>query len=494
MKRRIGPRFQIHLVRRRCWTLGLAIASALAMVLGSVGPATAEDGTGGIVEEEVSFRSGAVTLRGTIFVPDGAASLPAVALVHGSGPGPRGQLRREAEAFAREGIAVLIYDKRTRGYSGSGLGERSYDLLADDALAAVGALRRHPAVDPGSVGLWGLSEGGWVVPLAANRSDDVAFVVLVGASGVPPARQVSWYLENELRHRGVSGSMVGAVARTGIRVQAGTGGMAEADHDHVRPLERLRQPVLALWGEKDRVVPPAESARVFQAALRSGRTGSRTIRFFPEAQHGLEYSPDGYTRSETLVRGYPEMVAGWIREVSRHEAPAPSADPPPPQPRISRPLEPLAWWESGWVQLGAMAVPILAFGLYVAATLGAALAHLLRGRKRGGSGTTNPLARRWARCAAVGGLATMLGFVLYFGFLLSTAGSVVGPVVAGRALPWLTLQALAAFTCVAGVLLAASWWRTPRKSTTSERTRNGVVLLGGVVFAMWAAYWGLLTP
>jgi hypothetical protein len=35
-------------------------------------------------------------------------------------------------------------------------------------LAAVGTLRAHPEVDPEAGGLWGRSEGGWLVPLAAT--------------------------------------------------------------------------------------------------------------------------------------------------------------------------------------------------------------------------------------------------------------------------------------------------------------------------------------
>src|ERR687897_587767 len=97
-----------------------------------------------------------------------SGSRAAMALIHGSGPGPRELRRADAEAFAREGIVTLIYDKRTEGYSESGLGERSYELLAQDALAAVRALRAHPEGDPGAVGLWGRSEGGWVGPLAPH--------------------------------------------------------------------------------------------------------------------------------------------------------------------------------------------------------------------------------------------------------------------------------------------------------------------------------------
>jgi pimeloyl-ACP methyl ester carboxylesterase len=420
-----------------------------ALMAGSGSTTYAANADDSISEEEICFESGNVVLHGTILVPNGASPgrKPAMALVHGSGPGPRELRRPDAEAFAREGIVSLIYDKRTKGYSESGLGERAYELLAQDALAAVGTLRAHPEVDPEAVGLWGRSEGGWVVPLAANRSEEVAFVVLVGASGVSPARQVSWFLESQLRHLGVSGSMVEAVSRTGIRVQVGTDGLAEANHDPVGPLERLRQPVLAMWGEKDRVVPPAESARIVQDALERGGNERYAIRFIPDGDHGLYSSPDGFVPGDAPAPEYPETVGSWVEQVVGGQEPGPSvAGPAPEQARPSRPITLLAWRESGWVQLGAMVLPSLTFASYLAVAFVAALARRVRGRPYEAQEATTSRVLRWAPWVASAGLATILGFVCYFGLLVVTAASVVGPVVVGRPIPWLVLQALSVAT------------------------------------------------
>jgi uncharacterized protein len=467
----------------------------LALLAGSGSTTHAVNADDGISEEEVRFESGDMTLRGTVLVPDAPGRKPAMVLVHGSGPGPRDLRRPDAEAFTRRGIVTLIYDKRTEGYSESGLGERSYELLAQDALAAVRTLRAHPEVDPDAVGLWGRSEGGWVVPLAANRSEEVAFIVLVGASGVSPARQVSWFLENQLRYLGISGSMVEAVSRTGIRVQVGTDGFAEAYHDAVESLERLRQPVLAMWGEKDRVVPPAESARIVQGALERGGNERYTIRFIPDADHGLYSSPDGFVPGDAPAPEYPETVGSWVEHAVRGQELGPSiAGPAPEQARPSRPITPLAWWESGWVQLGAMVLSALAFASYPAVAFGAALARRMRGRPYEALEPTTLRVRRWAPWLASAGLATILGFVCYFGLLIVTAASVVGPVVAGRPIPWLALQAMSVATCVFTVRLAASWRSSPKMLAGTDRARTGVLLAGGTVFAAWAAYWGLLSP
>lgn len=460
----------------------IALVTLVVFAFGSAHPARAE-GQGGFREEAITFTSGDVTLHGTVLIPDGPGDAPALALVHGAGPHTREATRAEAEAFARLGVAALIYDKRTDGYSQF---ERSYDLLADDALAAVRALRAHPGVDPDAVGLWGLSEGAWVVPLAAARADEVAFAVLVAATGVPPVRQHAWALENQLHRQGVSGSMVDAVARMSTRLLVGADLFAEANHDPVGSLERVRQPVLALWGQKDRVEPAAESAGIVRDALERGGNHQYTFRFFPDAEHGLRTSADGFDTTGPLAPGYPETVAAWVQDFASGAAPGPSVDgPTPEQARPSRPLPPLAWWESPWVHLGAMAIPMLAFAAY-----------LLIGRRalRCGHGGALPRLRLAGRWLAVGGLLTILGFVGYLGYVLFTGATAVGPVVTGRALPWLTLQVLTVGTAVCAVALAATAWSARGSLGRAARVWVSLLLSSSAVFLMWAGYWGLPVP
>lgn len=293
------------------------------MVCFTAGPGLANATPNGFDEEAVRFRSGRVVLEGTLLRPAGRGPHPALAMVQGAGLGRRGAQRREAEAFARSGLVTLIYDKRRQGYSASGVGSRSYRLLADDALAAVRTLRTRAGVDPAKVGLWGLSEGAWVASLAAARSEGVAFLVLVGASGVPPAQQQAWAAETALRHRGVSGSLLIAT-RSYVRLLVAAGLFPEATYDPVPALARVRQPVLALWGAQDRVAVPAESARIMQAVFEENGQQHYTLHFFSNANHDLRVSPDGYVEHKSFAPGYLALVASWIAQVADGEPPGPS--------------------------------------------------------------------------------------------------------------------------------------------------------------------------
>jgi len=440
------------------------IAAVLAAVVAvsSPLPAAAPDG-------EVSFTSHGVTLRGMVVAPEGGGPAPGIVMVHGSGEHDRDDYRAEAEAFAKAGIATLIYDKRTEGYS---LFERDYSVLADDALAAVQALRSRPGVDPARVGVWGLSEGGWVAPLAASKSKDVAFAVTVGANGVSPDRQQAWALETYLRRGGVTGSMVDMVASTNMRTLVGAGAFPEAGYDPVPVLEKVRQPVLGLWGELDRLTPPGEAVRIFRETL--DRAGNRqyTLKVFPQAQHGLRQTTDGFDKLDGFAPGYLELVANWVNGPKD----GPSADPPPVQASQSVALAPLAWYEAPWTQIGVWALALLAFAAYP-------VTALVRRRK------SVPLARPARWLASTGTLATA-GFLVYYIALTMGAAMAPGPVLFGRTLPWLALQLLAVGVVAAGAVTAVSWWRSEERGGV----RVGLLLAGAALFVPWAVHWGLLVP
>jgi hypothetical protein len=163
--------------------------------------------------EDVEFVSHGAVLSGSLVTPRSGRAHAAVVFIHGSGRQTRNM--KWARRFAQDGIAALVYDKRGAGRSGGeyedkqNVSEKNLTLLADDAAAALEALAQRPSLDGVPLGFTGISQAGWIAPLAARRSRRAAFLVLWSApvckvseediyskytadadgAGVPPYRQ-----------------------------------------------------------------------------------------------------------------------------------------------------------------------------------------------------------------------------------------------------------------------------------------------------------------
>ena len=165
--------------RFQLFAIGLSIAVTLSLVAGCTGGSSRPQ-TG-----RVTFQNGEVTLAGNLFIPAGEGPFPAVVLVHSAGKTTSEDLKVLSFFFVQHGFAALTYDKRGVGESTGTYkmvdvknGESVLDELAGDALAGVKFLKNHDQIDPNRIGFFGVSQAGWIAPLAASKSPDVAFIVL----------------------------------------------------------------------------------------------------------------------------------------------------------------------------------------------------------------------------------------------------------------------------------------------------------------------------
>lgn len=302
----------------------------------------------GLFVRDVVVRRGDVTLAGMLAVPD-RESYAGVVMVGGSGPADRngyGMFPLIREHLVAAGIAVLCYDKRGVGKSSGHYLDASMADLAGDSLAGLEFLRAQPGVRADAVGLFGHSEGGWLVLHAAAGREDVAFVVTNGCPGMSPAVQVRYALASEARAAGVAQPDMDVAMRVYDAVaDAGRRGAdyAEArrlidsvptaaiftdywtdfderdweflkrkqDHDPIPDAVRLRCPYLATFGGADPWVPVVESIERFtDAVCRTGRDDrySLTIGLYPGADHRLQVDGDRF------APGYLTALPRWIDE------------------------------------------------------------------------------------------------------------------------------------------------------------------------------------
>ncbi len=308
-------------------------------------------------ELPVRYASGGVSISGSLLLPSTPGRHVGIVMIHGSGAVTRDSLRPFADHFARNGVAVLITDKRGTGQSTGNWARATFDDLAEDALAGVRYLRGRPEVQADAIGVHGMSLGGWVAPLAAVKSRDVAFVVVESAPVMTPLEHERLRVQTTMRADGHRGETIAQalafmdhkfeVARTGEGWERLGPAMQAAERagwlpyvnapaslpslqwhwDHVFAydplpvLQRLDVPMLVLYGELDSVVPPkVHKARMEQAVREMGKH-QVTIREFPRANHGFFEAITGGRQEQpnlgAFVAGYFEARTAWVLARSR---------------------------------------------------------------------------------------------------------------------------------------------------------------------------------
>lgn len=151
----------------------------------------------GIIEEEIVVGEGtSFELGGTLSLPKKyQKKLPAVILVHGSGPSDRDEsvyaykpFQDLAWGLAEQGIAVLRYDKRTFVYGHElSVDEMKkftvYEETVEDAILAGELLKSDHRIDSRKIYVIGHSLGGMLAPRIATEGD--VFSGIISLAGSP---------------------------------------------------------------------------------------------------------------------------------------------------------------------------------------------------------------------------------------------------------------------------------------------------------------------
>jgi uncharacterized protein len=304
--------------------------------------------------EDVRFGHGDIKLAGALIAPRGGGPHPAVVLVHGSGPADREAVLPYARFLVRRGVAVLGYDKRGVGGSTGDWDRATFDDLAVDVVAAAAYMRTRRDIDPRRIGLLGISQAGWVMPLAAARIPDLAFLISISGPGLAAARTTLDQARNEMTARGMRSEAVTRIialmqrqydyARSGQgweaylaernAIAARMGGPPPDTfpgtpdhplwdrirrlyfHDPAPALRQLRAPTLALFGALDNNIVADTNRAAWEAALQAGGHRDYTLRVLPSANHlQLEATIGSNAEMASLRRFVPiyfTTVEAWL--------------------------------------------------------------------------------------------------------------------------------------------------------------------------------------
>jgi len=328
------------------------------------------------IEREVTYENAkaGVTLAGTLTMPRTGEPFAAVLLITGSGAQDRDEtvcghkpFLILADYLTRRGIAVLRVDDRGVGGSTGDASQATSEDFAEDAIAGVEYLKTRKQIDPKRIGLIGHSEGGIIAPMAAVRSPDVSFIVLMAGTGVSGDEIIEAQIAGLLKIAGADRTLIDSVIqcqRQAVEIvkqetdpevlkqkvrkviedtvskldeaQKKAIGYSDAYadmqtnavtskwfhfffmHDPTSVLRKVKCSVLAINGELDMQVPAKQNLPAIEQALRDGGNTRATVKELPGLNHLFQTAETGafdeYARiEETMSPLALETVAEWIK-------------------------------------------------------------------------------------------------------------------------------------------------------------------------------------
>lgn len=316
---------------------------------------------------EATFKSHGTALAGRLVMPQGSAQVPIVVLLHGSEQDSALTDYFLQRVLPAEGIGAFVYDKRGTGKSG-GRYTQDFSELADDAVAALRKARELAGARLGRIGYQAGSEGGWVAPIAANRTA-VDFVIVCFGLAVNVIDEDQEAVELQMREKGYPPEVIAAALEVASAAEAAfesdfQGGFAKLDEVRAKygrepwykdvhgdyaffilqhsdaelraqaadfnwhtpfrydPMPALRAdkvPQLWILGGEDYEAPSAETGRRIKSLVAAGLPF--TLALYPAAEHGItlfETGADGSRVSTRYAAGYFRMIRDFARDGRLH--------------------------------------------------------------------------------------------------------------------------------------------------------------------------------
>lgn len=292
------------------------------------------------MEHEISFEHQSNRLAGSLHIADSGTSDVAIVMSQGSGPADRDNdvfFPPIRNFFLSYGISVLCYDKPGVGGSTGNWKVQSFQDRASELLAAVGFLQSTDKVNAQKIGLFGHSQGGWIVFLAASQSKNIDFVISNSGPAISPAEQDRFGLIHSNKLRGESEESIQlALKLHKLLVDAALLNKPyhevsdlidqhknsawdnyfsfdydsweffkkNFNYDPVPILESTTCSNLVLLSGNDQLVPAEKCAQLFDKHL---VRSSSQVHIFPEANHRMQVG-----ESKQLLPEYFDVLQAWL--------------------------------------------------------------------------------------------------------------------------------------------------------------------------------------
>ncbi|MEW7277761.1 alpha/beta hydrolase [Aquimarina sp. 2201CG1-2-11] len=311
-----------------------------------------------IKEESIEFKHDGFLLKGVLAKPQNKISFPLVIFVHGDGAADRfqqGYYKYFWKELSKKGIGYLSWDKQGVGESQGNWLSQTMDDRAREVLSAINYVKNRKDITTNKIILWGISQGGWVIPKVSQLSDDVSSLIFQSAA-VNWLRQGKYYTLLKLLNEGYSEEQI---LECEIYNDAGIEYLSKNAYneykanfeeqpdfvknafslmgeqrwgfvvknyqsDIVNDLKQVKKPVLAVFGDKDENVDAEESLEVFKNTFLENGNKTYKSHLFKDATHSLIdvnllQTPEAQEQMwSKLLKGENVFAPGLIEEILDH--------------------------------------------------------------------------------------------------------------------------------------------------------------------------------
>jgi pimeloyl-ACP methyl ester carboxylesterase len=307
--------------------------------------------------QEVSFQKNGFKIVGDLRTPLTGDKHPAIIMVHGSGDATRhGSVPFEPliEIFLRQGFAVLSWDKPGNGAS-KGEFDTGYTLTgrAEIIVEAIKLLSNNPNIRTSSIGLWVISQAGWVMPIAMTKTNNISFMIVVSGGGEDSIEQQAYLISQVVACDGGSIQQIEAADLNWSKMIKATEyniyreaadklvdipgvssytGLTVSEEDEWKPwpreidaffnpmdvVQNTTIPMLVFFGELDKNIDPVQGAQAYEAALNEAGNDNYVIKVIEDVGHILTPATNGCLSesvSSEYVQEYLILLEDWISDL-----------------------------------------------------------------------------------------------------------------------------------------------------------------------------------
>ncbi|MFT4822793.1 MAG: alpha/beta superfamily hydrolase [Halioglobus sp.] len=302
----------------------------------------------------VNNTSANLELAGTLTRPKDVSTIKAAAvMITGSGAQDRDETILNHKPFwviadylAQQGYAVLRLDDRGVGESTGDFSQATTEDFVTDINAAVNFMQQRTDIPSDKIGLIGHSEGGMIAPMLAAQRDDLSFIILLAAPGVPATellaeqkyliakstahdeaglldqrakdlvlhqRMAAWSSDDDFKAK------VSAYVKASLKDQTTNEAYIISEINNIlkayntpwfryfiayepaKYLSQVKVPLLALNGEYDVQVEAESNLMGIEAVLKKIEHKDFTIRTLPKLNHLFQTSDTGSTSEYVLL-------------------------------------------------------------------------------------------------------------------------------------------------------------------------------------------------